>query len=67
MSDRRDFHPYILALRARGARHALTLAFLLLGGAFFRLQVLEHDRFAATGCSRNPIASGRCLFRRRAA
>jgi penicillin-binding protein 2 len=45
VSDRRDFHPYILALRARGARHALTLAFLLLGGAFFRLQVLEHDRY----------------------
>jgi len=39
------FHPYLLALRGAVARRALAVLFLLLGLAFFRLQVLEHDQY----------------------
>ena len=45
MSDRQAFHPFILALRGAVARNALAAVFLLLAGAFFRLQVLQHDRY----------------------
>jgi penicillin-binding protein 2 len=39
------FHPYQLALRGTVARRVLAAVFLLLGLAFFRLQVLEHDEY----------------------
>lgn len=45
MSDRQAFHPFVLALRGAVARNALAVVFLLLAGAFFRLQVLQHDRY----------------------
>ena len=45
MSDRQAFHPFVLAQRAAVARNALALVFLLLAGAFFRLQVVQHDRY----------------------
>ncbi len=45
MSDRPAFHPFVLALRGAVARNALAVVFLLLAGAFFRLQVLQHDRY----------------------
>ena len=45
MSERRAFQPFALALRATVARNGLILVFLLLAGAFFRLQVLQHDRY----------------------
>jgi penicillin-binding protein 2 len=39
------FQPYQLALRSAVARRGLGVVFLLLGLAFFRLQVLEHDQY----------------------
>jgi penicillin-binding protein 2 len=45
VSDHRAFHPFVLARRAGVARSALAMVFLLLGGAFFRLQVVQHDRY----------------------
>jgi penicillin-binding protein 2 len=45
VSDRQAFHPFVLARRGAVARNALAVVFLLLGGAFFRLQVLQHDRY----------------------
>jgi len=45
VSDRQAFHPFVLALRAGVARRLLAVAFLLLTAAFFRLQVLQHDRY----------------------
>jgi penicillin-binding protein 2 len=39
------FHPYVLALRGTVARRVLVVLFVLLGLAFFRLQVLEHDQY----------------------
>ncbi|MES2124606.1 MAG: penicillin-binding protein 2 [Gemmatimonadota bacterium] len=39
------FASYEVARRAEGARWALGLAFLVLASAFFKAQVLEHDRF----------------------
>ena len=45
MSGRNVFHPYLLAQRGTMARRALLAVFCLLGLTFFRLQVLEHDRY----------------------
>ncbi len=45
MSDRRAFHPFRLAGRARGARAALAVAFGVLALAFFRLQVLDYGTY----------------------
>ncbi len=45
MSDRQAFHPFVLALRGNVARRFLVVAFVLLAGAFFRLQVVQHDRY----------------------
>jgi len=45
VSDRQAFHPFLLALRATAARRTLIVGFVLLAGAFFRLQVLQHDRY----------------------
>jgi penicillin-binding protein 2 len=45
VSDRRAFHPFVLALRGTGARNALAVVFLLLAASFFRLQVLQHYRY----------------------
>jgi penicillin-binding protein 2 len=42
---RQAFHPFVLALRAAVARNALALVFVLLAGAFFRLQVLQHGQY----------------------
>jgi len=39
------FQPYQLALRGSIARRVIAGLFVLLGLAFFRLQVLEHDQF----------------------
>ena len=39
------FHPFVLALRASVARIVLAIVFVLLTGAFFRLQILEHGTF----------------------
>ncbi len=40
-----EFHSHRLEHRATQARAVLALAFLVLLGAFFRAQVLEHERF----------------------
>lgn len=45
MSERQAFHPFVLAQRGTVAFRALAVAFVLLAGAFFRLQVLQHDRY----------------------
>jgi penicillin-binding protein 2 len=45
VSERQAFHPFLLAQRGAVARRALAVAFVLLAGAFFRLQVLQHDRY----------------------
>ena len=45
MSDRQAFHPFVLALRGAVARNALAVVFLFLAAAFFRLQVLQRDRY----------------------
>jgi len=45
VNDRQAFHPFVLALRGVVARNALAVVFLLLAGAFFRLQVLQRDRY----------------------
>ncbi|HVM44195.1 MAG TPA: penicillin-binding protein 2 [Gemmatimonadales bacterium] len=45
MSERSAFHPFVLARRGVAARNALAVVFVLLTGAFFRLQVLQHDRY----------------------
>jgi len=45
VSDRQAFHPFVLALRGTVARNALGVVFLLLAAAFFRLQVLQGDRY----------------------
>ncbi len=45
VSDRQAFHPFVLARRAAVARNAVALVFLLLAGAFFRLQVVQRDRY----------------------
>ncbi len=42
MTGRPAFHPFRLAGRAAVARAALAVVFVLLTGAFFRLQVLQH-------------------------
>jgi penicillin-binding protein 2 len=43
--SRQAFHPFVVSLRAAVARNALAVVFLGLAGAFFRLQVLQHDRY----------------------
>ena len=45
MSGRNVFHPFLVARRGTMARRALLAVFGLLGLAFFRLQVLEHNRY----------------------
>ena len=45
MSGRDAFHPYLVARRGATAHRALLAVFCLLGLPFFRLQVLEHDRY----------------------
>lgn len=45
MSERQAFHPFVVALRATTARRALTGAFILLAGAFFRLQIVQHGSY----------------------
>jgi penicillin-binding protein 2 len=40
-----SFHPNDVARRSRGARGAIALAFALLGGAFYRAQVLHHSEY----------------------
>lgn len=40
-----SFASFEVARRAEGARWLLGLAFLVLGSAFFKAQVLDHDRF----------------------
>jgi penicillin-binding protein 2 len=45
VSERQAFHPFLLVQRGAVARRALAVAFVLLAGAFFRLQVLQHDRY----------------------
>ena len=40
-----EFHSHRLERRATQARVALALAFAVLLGAFFRAQVVEHERF----------------------
>jgi penicillin-binding protein 2 len=45
VSGRNVFHPYLVARRGSVARRALLAVFGLLALAFFRLQVLEHDRY----------------------
>lgn len=41
----KEFHPTRLRERSDGARLVLALAFMLLAGAFFRTQVIQHDRY----------------------
>ena len=43
---RNVFHPFVMARRASVARIILAVIFVLLSGAFFRLQVLEHGTYA---------------------
>ena len=40
-----EFHPRRLAERAGRAGWLLGIAFLLLAGAFFRTQILQHDKY----------------------
>ncbi|HEX7917755.1 MAG TPA: hypothetical protein VF454_00045, partial [Gemmatimonadales bacterium] len=40
-----DFSPSALDARAGQARWVLRLAFLVLAGAFFKTQILEHERY----------------------
>lgn len=40
-----EFHAELLRARAERARWILVIAFLVLLGSFFRVQVLEHERF----------------------
>jgi penicillin-binding protein 2 len=44
-AGRGAFHPFVLALRASVARAALAVIFLVLTGAFFKLQILEHGTY----------------------
>ena len=48
------FASYEVARRADGARLILVLGFLVLAGAFFKAQVLEHDKFAVTAGTNRP-------------
>ncbi|HVO34855.1 MAG TPA: hypothetical protein VMT21_04770, partial [Gemmatimonadales bacterium] len=45
-AGRNAFHPFVLAVRASAARAVLAVVFLLLTGAFFRLQVVQHGAYA---------------------
>lgn len=45
-AGRTAFHPFVLAVRAAAARAVLAVIFVLLTGAFFRLQVLQHGSYA---------------------
>lgn len=45
MSGRAAFHPFLLDRRGTLARRAFLGVFVVLGAAFFRLQVLEHARY----------------------
>ena len=44
-AGRAAFHPFVLALRASAARTVLAIVFVLLTGAFFRLQVVQHGTY----------------------
>jgi len=45
VSGRPAFHPYVLAQRGTLAHRLLLAVFVLLALSFFRLQVLQHDRY----------------------
>ena len=45
MSVRPAFHPYVLTQRGTLAHRLLLAVFVLLALSFFRLQVLQHDRY----------------------
>jgi penicillin-binding protein 2 len=45
VSGRNAFHPFLVAQRGAVARNILLGVFVVLGGAFFRLQVLQHGRY----------------------
>ena len=45
MSARQAFHPFLLAQRGTVALRALLAVFVLLALAFFRIQVLQHDKY----------------------
>ena len=66
MSERKAFQPFVLALRAAVARNGLIAVFLLLLGSFFRLQVLQHDRYRLKSESNRlraiPLAAPRGLI-----
>ena len=66
MSGRSAFHPYVLARRAAQARAALLVVFGLLALSFFRLQVLQHDRYRLRSESNRlrpvPLAAPRGLI-----
>ena len=40
-----NFHPHDVSRRARGAMVVLVAAFVFLGGAFFRAQVVRHESY----------------------
>ena len=44
-AGRNSFHPFALAVRASAARVVLAVIFVLLSGAFFNLQVLQHGYY----------------------
>ena len=44
-ASRGAFHPFVLAGRGAVARTALIIVFVLLSGAFFRLQILQHGEY----------------------
>jgi penicillin-binding protein 2 len=46
VTSRQDFHPFVLQRRGAAAVSVLAAVFLLLGLAFFRLQVLQHDQYS---------------------
>jgi len=66
VSGRDSFHPFVLAQRAAQARIALLAVFGVLALSFFRLQILQHDRYRLRSESNRlrpvPLAAPRGLI-----
>jgi len=66
VTGRPAFHPHVLAQRGTLARRLLLAVFVLLAVSFFRLQVLQHDRYQLRSESNRlrpvPLAAPRGLI-----